>query len=715
MEGDSDVLLNIGELGTLNKTSEDESRFIGSASGVAFVNTVRQAFSRSEAGCSEDPPSAHLPTSEETIAARDGLFEEGTTTADERPSGESVAAGPHAFLPSKDVAKELMVLYFKTWHPLFPFLHGPTYLQRLEAMYSDAEERRTSSSDMCWAVIFRCTFNIAAFSRRKFQLPARTRLDSAAKTQSILNGLLGKNDIPSLQALLSLQLYLVITMSLHMASTVSGCIVRSILHSGLHRCPFRYKTFSSHDRQLRKRIFWTAYCIDRYLSLALGLPLGIQDSDVDVCLPALEVHQAGKHDRKPSEYICVAPIGPRMDEACIHHDTESNVQNQQETPLRSFAVYSRLTGTALELIHKSIKVRSISWKAMFHLTSDIHSWWDTLSPIYEDSRQGRNSEAKLEPAEETALEPDLFFAVLYHHMILIIKRPMLSLDPASSDFNSALQSSIGAAKNIVRRLYAHPKKVFIWPGFLSALWMAGLVIAFSSRLNRLCEYQGIQDITQCLSLLEAMGDRWVTAKRCHTILSDLLVDLQKDHRLPGDKNRPVSTAAPTPTQTAAQHSKRRRLDADSPSSRRSAASGSRHRGTPRQEDASHLSEGTEFSWPHNHPLSLENQEDHGGRAPRRPLGRPSTDQWSMSNQWDAINMPITPNTAVGDHHPTDQRVTNMLPGMGFPAESTWGMMFAYSNAEFITTSPSNVALPYGNTSFDAFVSTVGRYEDILDV
>lgn len=76
-----------------------------------------------------------------------------------------------------------------------------------------------------------------------------------------------------------------------------------------------------------------------------------------------------------------------------------------------------------------------------------------------------------------------------------------------------------------------------------------------------------------------------------------------------------------------------------------------------------------------------------------------------------MNIPITPNTAVG-HAPVDQTIANMLPGMGFPADSMWGMMFDASNAD---SSPSNLALPYGNASFDAFVNTVGRYEDVLNV
>ena len=81
-------------------------------------------------------------------------------------------------------------------------------------------------------------------------------------------------------------------MSLQAASTVAGMLMRSIFYAGLHRYPFRYVQLSRHDCEIRKRLFWSAYTADRYLSQALGLSLGVQDLDIDVCLPGEdELHQ----------------------------------------------------------------------------------------------------------------------------------------------------------------------------------------------------------------------------------------------------------------------------------------------------------------------------------------------------------------------------------------------------------------------------------------
>lgn len=57
--------------------------------------------------------------------------------------------------------------------------------------------------------------------------------------------------------------------------------------AGLHRCPDRYpSTFtSSTDREMRKRVFWSLYTLDRLLTAEFGVPIMLHDTDVDTCVP----------------------------------------------------------------------------------------------------------------------------------------------------------------------------------------------------------------------------------------------------------------------------------------------------------------------------------------------------------------------------------------------------------------------------------------------
>lgn len=520
------------EVGSLTAHSNDESQFVGSSSGVYFVNTVRQAFLKSFTS-SHVSPGEEFPPAEDTIVGSEDSpggknHSDGSDTSDStveeagvlyRWSYDPTVVRALGKPPPLEQARELMMLYFRVWHPLFPFLHGPTFLQEMELLYSEEDSHhgpaRSIHSDhknACWATIFQCVFNLAGLLRPDIHLPPESKIKSPTNIHSLLGMLVYRHDVPSLQALLAAQLYLVATMSLRTASTVGGCILRSMLHAGLHRCPFRYKELSSHDRQLRKRIFWCAYAIDRYLSQALGLPLGIQDSDVDVCLPGTcELHDpvvcnwitpktVSHHSEtspsevsfeRPREDIPVEARNENSPDLASYHrlddaeDYRHEQQHNREAPLANYVVAGKLTGRALELFHKSIHVRTVRRSSVLFLISDVHKWWNGLAPSLQGTTIRHGKDASLSGDEEP-FDLGPFFTILYQHLILLINRPSLSLDPSTPDFCSGLQTCIGAARGILTALKAQVDggQALFWPGFLSAAWMSGLVIAFACQLKQ---------------------------------------------------------------------------------------------------------------------------------------------------------------------------------------------------------------------------------------
>lgn len=530
----SDFMSGTSEVGSLTAHSNDESQFVGSSSGVYFINTVRQAFLKSFAS-SHVSSGEEFPPTEDTIIGSedspggkhdsDGSNCSDSTAEDRLPrrwSYDPTVARALGKPPPLEQAKELMMLYFRVWHPLFPFLHGPTFLQEMELLYSEDHQDRSARfvhsdhKNACWATIFQCVFNLASLLRPEIRLPFESRIKSPTNIHLILGTLVYRHDVPSLQALLAAQLYLVATMSLRTASTVGGCILRSMLHAGLHRCPFRYKELSSHDRQLRKRIFWCAYAIDRYLSQALGLPLGIQDSDADVCLPGpYEIHDPVVHNvvipnTEYRRYVAAEEASPseisigRHKEgipmetrdgstpgSLSHHqldhteDCRQAQQHNREAALANYVVAAKLTGRALELFHKSIHVRTVRRSSVLFLISDVHKWWNGLPPDLQGTPTRHDKDTSLSTDEEP-FDLGPFFTVLYQYLILLINRPSLSLDPSTPDFCSGLQTCIGAARGILSALKAQVDggQPLFWPGFLSAAWMSGLVIAFACQLKQ---------------------------------------------------------------------------------------------------------------------------------------------------------------------------------------------------------------------------------------
>lgn len=532
------------EIGSFAALRPDKSDFIGSASGVFFVNTVFRAFAAAARPCSVDQ-SEHAVATAGIATAPDPASTHSYLAADEgvQPPGadddrlalqpellQEETSGPPGTRfygvsapalgrpPPPAAAKKLLMMYFRNWHPFFPFLHGPTFFEEVDKFYQqgqnsgrdEANSEATSSQrrKLCRAVTFQCIFNIAASGRDSFHLDAGSRIQSAAALTSLLGTIYGSHDISALQALLAAELYLTSTMSLRAASTVHGALTRILYHSGYHRCPFRFVQLSSDMYDIRKRIFWCAYVLDRHLSQALGYPVAIQDDEVDVCIPGMaELHKPVKpREQGPLSQPAAGDEvrehlprdasgrseaervdGPQQtgDLAVETRDaeTQSPAHHHMGSPetageyvLGYLVTYSRLLGASLNLFHKSIHTRVITREKVTELTYRIHTWWNSLPSTLQDEPEGSSTGANPQFAA--------FFTTLYHYLILLCNRPFLSLPPHTMGFRSCLQAALGASRSIVatrtRRLEV---SISAWPGTLSATWMASLVIAFAGLLD----------------------------------------------------------------------------------------------------------------------------------------------------------------------------------------------------------------------------------------
>lgn len=522
------------EVGSFVSHRPDKSEFIGSASGVFFANTVFRAFAASSVNETE-LPGATVDNTTPTPGSLHGLLtatadasqEQGTEddallewiksssngASSENAPGLSygIAIPGLGAPPPPATAKKLLMMYFQKWHPLFPFLHGPTFFEKVNRFYGqkphdsgNAAYAESMRDKLCIAVCFQCVFNIAALNDDSEELlEPRCRITSPSVLTSLLGVLAGGQDIGALQVLLAVELYLITRMSSRAASTVHGALTRVLYQAGLHRCPFRYIQLPRDMLVIRQRIWWCTYVLDRYLSLSLGHPMALSDDEVDVCVPGTpELHHPVGHYYQSS----LAPAGDELRAHLpINHesfrresrddsvpasttttnaeytDSQSSAHRDKAQPeeaagstLGYLVTYSKLLGAVLRLFHKSIHRRSIELDDVLDITARIHSWWNGLPSLLQDEdMNGSNS------------PHGAFFAILYHQLILFVNRPFLSLPTDREDFRSSLQSALNASRSIVRQLKKTPRSSFVlaWPGTLSATWMAGLVVAYASLLR----------------------------------------------------------------------------------------------------------------------------------------------------------------------------------------------------------------------------------------
>ena len=185
-------------------SSDGEHRFIGSPSGIYFLNTVRHAFAAS--GWSDKTGTCEEPPEDDSLANQDDCM-----------APLLILGIPFHMLgslPEPEIARDLIVIYFETWHPIFPFLHGPTFLEKSNSLRELGKSANRGSfvgherGTVCNMIIHRWVFNIAAAQEHVPVLSKPYRIRSTTELMKVLGFLALKHDMLSLQGLFAIQLHL---------------------------------------------------------------------------------------------------------------------------------------------------------------------------------------------------------------------------------------------------------------------------------------------------------------------------------------------------------------------------------------------------------------------------------------------------------------------------------------------------------------------------
>ncbi|KAJ6166543.1 transcriptional regulator family: Fungal Specific TF [Penicillium chermesinum] len=252
-----------------------------------------------------------------------------------------------------------------------------------------------------------------------------------------------------------LQAYFDIDITAQRCLACWGIITRTAFHLGLHRCPGRFACFSRDEADMRRRLFWSIYCLERYLSQALGIPLSIRDDDIDVCYPDDERHTTPN----------ALPYDHRL--GLLSH----------------LARFSRIRGLILELRNKSILHSRASTVEAFKVNGELSQWWnevyDAVNPIEDDDpRTGGNAAACLEPYHR------LLLTILRHEAIISMNRPLLAAEKPNPEFKSALQTCISSSRCLLaafkKYMSSSQDAPLTWPSFTWTTWMACLILMYAS-------------------------------------------------------------------------------------------------------------------------------------------------------------------------------------------------------------------------------------------
>ncbi|KJK67807.1 specific transcription factor domain protein [Aspergillus parasiticus SU-1] len=505
------------EIGVMRKSFVDNgsATFLGSSSGIHFIRTVYNSFARR---------SAHLSQSQNT---QENLVPGEDDQLLQSPGYDAQAVKNELWAPqeldhrSRTASFEQLVQwtrsYFECWHPMFPFLSGPKFLELLEQI-SQGGLDGVKTTDV---ILIRSIVSISLMDGRQVNatrstpVPAKLVFRTVDQAMESLHTLFcDPPTISILQAAFSVELFLASLLRLNAASRIGGVITRTAFHLGLHRCPARFACFSPEEAAIRQRLFWSIYCLERYLSQSLGIPLSIRDDDIDVCYPGIERHGEGIYD--PNLRL-----------------------------LTYLAKFARVRGLVLELRNKSILHSQETSNTATQVNGELAHWWNE---VYDD----------VYPVEEDpGLSPlhRLLLIVFRHESIISMNRPLLAAEQSSPEYKAALQVCIESSRSLITALrgYVLPggqgTVPLVWPSFTWAVWMSCLILVYAAWEGDFPVLSASRYAKTGLSILQNLslrGNTW--SQTCIEAIRDLESALSNPPPTPPIDNR---TASPGPAEDRA--------------------------------------------------------------------------------------------------------------------------------------------------------------------
>lgn len=201
-------------------------------------------------------------------------------------------------LPQKDDTRALLERYFDFAVPTHRFLHRPTVEAWFEELYATSgcvgqQDEAPARIAVLFMVFAQASLYApaAAGDATTLSKPDATSARFFLAAEHQLQKERGQVRLASVQARLAQCFYLLSQSRINHAWSLFGTTAHLALAIGLNRRrrPQMAAAAAAEDRvdaECRRRVFWCAYALDKYLAAALGRPRAIREEDIDQELPS---------------------------------------------------------------------------------------------------------------------------------------------------------------------------------------------------------------------------------------------------------------------------------------------------------------------------------------------------------------------------------------------------------------------------------------------
>jgi hypothetical protein len=281
-----------------------------------------------------------------------------------------------------------------------------------------------------------------------------------------------------------------------------GQAVRTGQDLGLHRSPRRL-LITPVEKETRRKIWWGVYSLDRMLALALGRPLGVDDTDCDVEFPV------DVDDVNLPEYFSGASMGQRSPSLMAGSIALTCLYKIGGRVLRGVYALDKCKDQ-LEPEKKAELQRTVEV-----LDNELTKWCEDLPVVFKSQPETE------EQVSMGAVLCSHYYSVLttLHRNFLPVKRDQPVAPKSTAKAVSSARSCIRLApsiKNVVPP--SHDMAFFIQHLFSSAVIL--LLYAMHATEPRAAS-AAMDEAKSALVALESWEGYWPGARKCKELLSEL--------------------------------------------------------------------------------------------------------------------------------------------------------------------------------------------------
>ncbi|WYZ43984.1 hypothetical protein EsH8_VII_000420 [Colletotrichum jinshuiense] len=491
------------EVGLLSLANSKESKYLGPSSGVPFARLIFSAI----------PQTQGLSVS---WTAPEG----GTVAQSSSPTHQPFP--PH--WKSEVDLQHFADAYFQTIHPIYPFLDEDTVSDHLECLYTTQKAGSLQMPSLAEVEASLSpfhsvqTFLVLALGARILESRLSTEFSSErylATAMQRVSTLALHDSIEGLQIMLLLALTSFYFPDGPNAWFLVMNIIASCLDLGFQRrvvdthrtSPLTRQPNTPNRINLRRGIFWSAYSLERTISVVLGRPLTLRDEAIDIEFPG--------HVNLSTDQMGAGTVGPSAPTPEDDHPTHQSTKRARiVVDPYAAAQYSikfdQITAEIKLMLHRVVNLPD-----RFPWPSDLDTWQTDTRKRCDSLLEGLRAEFRRGFRRSTSDGVVHNLELKYHHCIMLLYRSSPAITRPSLDSWDICYESAVATILINSELHRFSK--------LSNTWLTAHTVFVSGITFLYCVWivpkikQNMtldafnSNASACTSLLKHLAKTWSVA------------------------------------------------------------------------------------------------------------------------------------------------------------------------------------------------------------